>query len=194
VPDCASTLKHAGGERHRIRIWSAGASTGQEAYSLAMLVREFIDASNGALKDSQFSILASDISGQAIDAAKEGLYTKANVTRGISEPRLNRHFTRHGNGWSPNESLRRLVQFRRFNLMDSPADLGAFDLVLCRNVMIYFDEPARERICRGLNGVLQAGGWLAVGSAESLHASGGLHTVKFGRAIMYRKGAPRHVK
>jgi len=188
LPELTLLLKPAGGTRNRIRIWSAGASTGQEAYTLAMLVRELIDASSGKLRDHHFSILASDISGAALDSAEKGFYTKANVGRGVSEMRLNRHFVHRGNGWAANDSLRRLMEFRPFNLMHSPVDLGVFDLVLCRNVLIYFDEPTRERVSRGLNQVLQSGGWLGLGSAESLHASGGLHAVKLGRAVLYRKG------
>jgi chemotaxis protein methyltransferase CheR len=187
LPQCASALKSVGGGRSRIRIWSAGSSTGQEAYSLAMLIREFIDASNGGLKERHFSILASDISGEALDAAKEGVYTKAMVDRGLTEPRLRRHFARRGDRWVANDSLRHLVTFRYFNLLHSPADFGMFDLVLCRNVMIYFDETTRQRVCRNLHRTLQPGAWLAVGAAESISTSGDLHAVKLGRANLYRR-------
>lgn len=188
LPECAAALKHAGGGRSRIRIWSAGSSTGQEAYSLAILVREFIEASNGSLKEHHVSILASDISGEALDAAKEGIYSKAGVERGLSEPRLKRHFTRRGDRWIVNDSLRQLVQFRHFNLMDSPEEMGMFDLVLCRNVMIYFDEATRRKLCQGLYSVLQPGGWLALGSAESLYGMvERLETVLHAKTILYRK-------
>jgi chemotaxis protein methyltransferase CheR len=76
--------------------------------------------------------------------------------------------------------------------MHSPAGLGAFDLVLCRNVMIYFDQPTRERVCQSMNRVLQAGGWLALGAAESLSCDSGLKGVKFGRALLYRKPGAAH--
>ena len=86
------------------------------------------------------------------------------------------------------ESLRRLVQFRRFDLLGPPAELGAFDVILCRNVLIYFDEPTRRRVCHGLYGVLQAGGWLALGAAESLFGvNERFETVKLGRVLLYRK-------
>lgn len=186
LPACAVRRNSVGG-RSRLRIWSAGSSTGQEAYSLGMIAVEMIEASMGALTEHHFDILASDVSEEAVGMAKEGAYSKAAVDRGLSETRLKRHFTRHGDRWVANDGLRRMVKFRVFNLMDSPADLGSFDLVLCRNVMIYFDEPARRRVCRGLHQVLRGGGCLALGSAESLSDGTDLEHVKFGRAVIYRK-------
>src|SRR4029079_14320052 len=145
-------------------------STGQEAYSVAMLVREFI-ASNApcGLKESGISIVASDISEAAIETAKAGTYTQSELHRGISESRLRQHFHHRGSTWRIDESLGKMVQFRTFNLLHTTAELGAFDLILCRNVMIYFAEPLRRKICRALYGALQDGGWLALGSAESLY-------------------------
>jgi chemotaxis protein methyltransferase CheR len=187
LPELASTLKGGGG-RHRIRIWSAGTSTGQEAYSLAMVVREFIDGSRGSLHDHHFNIIASDISSEAIETAKAGSYSKADVDRGVSESRLRRYLTRRGDRWLVSDSLRPLVQFRKFNLLHPPAELGAFDLVLCRNVLIYFDEPTRARVCQGVHRVVNAGGWLALGSAESLYGiESDLETIKLGRAVVYHK-------
>lgn len=187
LPELASALQHGGG-RHRVRIWSAGTSTGQEAYSLAMLVRELIDGSRGSLHDHQFNILASDISSEAIESAKVGSYSKADVGRGLSESRLRRHLTRRGDRLLVNDSLRPLVQFRKFNLLHPPAELGAFDLVLCRNVLIYFDEPTRARVCRHVHRTLNAGGWLALGSAESLYGiDSDLKPIRLGRAVLYHK-------
>ena len=188
LPALAAALQRGGGGRHRVRIWSAGTSTGQEAYSLAMLVREFIDGSRGSLHDRHFNILASDISSEAIETAKAGSYSKADIDRGLSESRLRRHLTRRGDRWIVGDSLRQLVQFRQFNLLHPPTELGAFDLVLCRNVLIYFDEPTRARVCRGVHRVLNDGAWLALGSAESLYGiESDLHTIKFGRAVIYCK-------
>jgi chemotaxis protein methyltransferase CheR len=187
LPELASGLKRGAG-RHRIRIWSAGTSTGQEAYSLAMLVRQLIDTSRRAIDEHQFHILATDISAEAIEVARTGIYSKLEVDRGLSESHLRHHLVRHGDGWIVSESLRRLVQFRLFNLLDSPGDLGMFDLVLCRNVLIYFDEPTRERVGRSVHGVLRDGGWLALGSAESLGGiRRGIQSVKLGRAVVYHK-------
>jgi chemotaxis protein methyltransferase CheR len=80
------------------------------------------------------------------------------------------------------------VQFRQFNLLHSPAELGAFDLILCRNVLIYFDEPTRRRICEAFHGILQDGGWLVLGAAESLYGlDDRMEPVKVGKAMFYRK-------
>jgi chemotaxis protein methyltransferase CheR len=104
---------------------------------------------------------------------------------------LRRFFQRHGEGWQINEPPRRLVQFRTFNLLRAMAELGAFDLILCRNVLIYFDPPTRVQVCRGLRAALREGGWLALGAAESLSDAGiELQTVKSGRAFLYRRPAP----
>lgn len=186
LPERVAELRRSP-QRRCIRIWSAGTATGQEAYSLAMLVREFID-SHDALRDSQFELLASDISDAAIATAKAAAYSKAELARGVCETRLERHFRHHGGRWHVKDAVRRLVQFRRISLLQVPADLGPFDLVLCRNVLIYFDEPTRARVCRDLYRVLNKGGWLALGSAESLYGiDSGFENLKVGRAVLYRK-------
>ncbi len=189
LPECVKQLTQSGGKRHRIRIWSAGSSTGQEAYSLALLVRELVgDPGSQALKESQFSILASDISAEAITKGKAGCYNRSEVARGLSEEQLRSHFHHRAGCWTLDEQARRLVHFRQFNLLHSPAELGAFDLILCRNVLIYFDQPTRKRICQGLYEILYDGGWLVLGSAESLYGlSERMETVKVGRVLLYRK-------
>ncbi len=189
LPECMALLRQSRGSRHRIRLWSAASSTGQEAFSLAMLVREFIetDRSEG-LRENAFTILASDISAEALDVARAGRYSKSEVGRGLSEEQLHRYFYHRGDTWIVKEPVRRLVQFRQFNLLHSPADLGAFDIIFCRNVLIYFDEATRKRICRALCGILQEGGWLVLGAAESLQGiDDRLESEKIGRIIVYRK-------
>ena len=101
---------------------------------------------------------------------------------------LRRHFEPEGDRWMVKESLRSLVHFRRFNLLHSPAAFGAFDLILCRNVLIYFDEPTRKHVCQALYRVLHDGGWLALGAAESLYGiEDRMEDVKVGRMVLYRK-------
>lgn len=177
--------------RNGIRICSAGTSTGQEAYTLAIVVREFLISARGGLRDDAVKIVALDISGEAIDAARTGLYSRQELDRGLTQPRLGRFFEPRGlNAWQARDSLQGLIQFRTFNLLRNPAELGEFDLILCRNVLIYFDEPTRASVCRDLCSALTEGGWLAVGSAESLYGTGVvLDPVKFGRAFVYRKPA-----
>jgi chemotaxis protein methyltransferase CheR len=194
LPTCALTLGKFGqvGGRQRIRIWSAAAATGQEAYSVAMMVREFCAANADGPDETQFSILASDISTNAIQTAKAGRYNSAEVRRGLSDSRLHRHFYQRGERWCVSEPVRRLVQFRTFNLLHPPADLGggggAFDLILCRNVLIYFDDATRRKICRGLYTALHDGGWLALGSAESLYGMDvRFETLIQAKSVLYRK-------
>ena len=172
----------------RIRVLSAGSSTGQEAYSLAMLVREFATRENRKRSEFEWSILGIDISDDAVEAARIGLYSAMEVARGVSEDRVRRHFSRNGKGWAVHDDLRSIVQFRKFNLLESIVGLGLFDLILCRNVLIYFDDRTREGVCRSLSQVTRKGGWLAIGSAESLHGiDAGFEAGKHGRAILYRK-------
>jgi chemotaxis protein methyltransferase CheR len=188
LPEIATASKRADRAGRRVRIWSAGTSTGQEAYSLAMIVREYLDSGQRPSDQSDVSILASDISAEAIDVAKAGLYSTQEVQRGLSESRVRRFFRPHGDGWQVNDPLRRLVQFRTFNLLSSMAEVGTFDLILCRNVLIYFDEATRARVGRTLCAALKEGGWLALGSAESLYGAGDrFDLVKFGRAFVYRR-------
>ena len=189
LPERVAMLRHAGGKRHRIRMWSAASSTGQEAYSLAMLVQDFIEADGSQdVQEHQFTILASDISADALETAKAARYSRSAVARGLSEEQLRCHFHQRGDRWILSEPVRRLVRFRRFNLLHSPAALGAFDLILCRNVLIYFDEPTRRRICGAFYEILHDGGWLALGAAESLYGMDDrLETVQVGRMMLYRK-------
>lgn len=189
LPDCVQTLRCSGGRRHRIRIWSAGCSTGQEPYSVAMCVHEMLAAGTGdGAKESHFTILATDLSTEALEIAKAGRYREADVARGLSAELLARHFRRQGRQWIVDESLRRMVQFRRFDLLASSAPLGAFDVLLCRNVLIYFDAAARARVLEGLFSQLQVGGWLALGAAENLYGlRHQLERIRLGRAMFYRK-------
>ena len=186
LPPIAASARKDDAIRRRIRLLSAGSSTGQEAYSLAMVVQEFIDTRRRDWSDADFSITAIDISTEAVEMARTGLYSQMEVGRGLDEARIRRHFHREGAGWVIAEPLRRMVQFRTHNLLQSLTELGQFDLILCRNVMIYFDEATRQRVCQSLCGTMRAGGWLAVGSAESVHGMGvQLDTVRFGRAFFH---------
>lgn len=120
-----------------LRIWSAGCATGQEAYSIAMLLGEMkIEA----------EIVATDLSAAAIHRAQSGRYAGCEIERGLTPDLLDRHFRRDGGDWVVEESLRRRIVFRRFNLLDSFGWLDALDLVFCRNVLMYFDGGARDTV------------------------------------------------
>jgi chemotaxis protein methyltransferase CheR len=145
-----------------LRFWSAASSTGQEAYSLAMLLLE-----------EQFSswniqILATDFSLQVLERARAGLFQQIEVNRGLPAAQLVKHFRPSGLDWQLSEQVRRMVRFETIDLRTSMAPLGPFDLVFCRNVMIYFDNERKRKIMREIHKTLFRGGWLLLGGSESI--------------------------
>jgi chemotaxis protein methyltransferase CheR len=145
----------------KLRFWSAAASTGQEAYSLAMAL---IDE---GLKDWNIQILGTDFSSQVLERARNGKYHQIEVNRGLPTSLLVRHFTRAGVDWQLNEAVRRMARFETIDLRKSMRALGPFDLVFCRNVMIYFDADTKLKIMKEIHGTLFRGGWLMLGGAET---------------------------
>ncbi len=171
------------------RIWSAGCSTGQEPYSLAMAVSDYVSTNSSlALRPEQFRILATDVSAKSLSIAKEGRYSERDLDRGLSSELRSRHFQQQGEFWTANDHLKRLIEFRRINFIDRVPQLGPFEVILCRNVLIYFDTPTRQRLCDQFHQLLVPGGLLLLGSAESLY---GLSTPflseQIGTTIGYRK-------
>lgn len=148
-----------------IRIWSAACSTGQEVYSLAMMLVELLGASDRY----QIRILGTDISDAAVAAASRGVFSRLEVERGLSPDRLLRHFVPQGDGtWRVRDELRAMATFRTWNLTQDLGPLGRFDLILCRNVAIYFDEPTRKSLFDRMERVLEPDGALVIGATESL--------------------------
>lgn len=158
-----AVMKAKAGER-RLRIWCAAASTGQEPYSLAMLLKE----RSAELVGWRVEIIATDISPTVIDRAKAGLYSQFEVQRGLPIQLLVKYFDQKGDKWQIADSIRSMVQFRTQNLLRDFAPLGPFDVVFCRNVLIYFDEPTRidilQRIARSMN----RASFLMLGAAETV--------------------------
>ena len=155
------------GNRFRIRIWSGASSTGQEPYSIAMSIHEFCNANPGVRPD-QFEILATDISPSALMLAKLGRYDSAAVNRGLPDNLRNRYFHPDGNVWVANDDLKKLVTLRKFNLQDSMEPLGRFDIVFMRYVTIYFSEPFKQQIYKGVARLLAPEGNLIISAVESL--------------------------
>jgi chemotaxis protein methyltransferase CheR len=151
-------------DRKRIRIWCAAASTGQEPYSLAMI----LDEEMKKLAGWNIEILATDISGSALARAREGRYTQFEVQRGLPISYLLRYFANEGESWRISEYMRTKVQFEEFNLLTSFNRLGKFDIIFCRNVLIYFDLDMKKDVLRRLSGVLAKDGVLITGSAETV--------------------------
>ncbi|MCQ8277831.1 protein-glutamate O-methyltransferase CheR [Acetobacteraceae bacterium KSS8] len=148
----------------KLRIWSAAASTGQEAYSMAILVCEM----GAALTGRSVEIVGTDIARDALSRATEGLYSQFEVQRGLPARLLVKYFTKEDQGWRINRPLRDMVQFRSWNLLGDLAALGRFDVIFCRNVLIYFDQPTKARTLQAMSRLLADDGTLYLGGAETL--------------------------
>lgn len=169
----------------RVRIWSAGCATGEEPYTLAMVLAEALERHGGA--DAR--ILATDISPQALDAAQRGSYRMDRLD-GVDATRRRRWFLR-GTGRYAGQAmvhprLRELIAFRPLNLLEAWPMRGAFDAIFCRNVVIYFDKPTKERLFARFAGQLAADGYLFLGHSESLYGMSDAFRL-VGRTI-YRRG------
>ena len=147
-----------------LRIWSAASSSGQEAYSLAMLLAD----EPGGLGRRPLRILGTDISHEKVKRAKEGLFSQFEVQRGLSASMLVRHFTKTGSSYRISAALRAVVEFRTFNLLDNLAPLGTFDVVFCRNVLIYFDISTKSQVLEAIAKRMAPDGVLYLGGAETV--------------------------
>jgi chemotaxis protein methyltransferase CheR len=154
-------LKEDRRDTKKLRFWSAAASTGQEAYSLAMLLLE------SGLNGWNVQILGTDYSSQVLERARSGKYQQIEVSRGLPPSLVVKHFRRSGVDWQLSDPVRRMAVFESIDLRQSMRTLGPFDLVFCRNVMIYFDSGTRKKVLRELHGTLFRGGWLLLGGAET---------------------------
>lgn len=147
-----------------LRIWSAAASSGQEAYSLAMILSE----SRAVVGDRRLEILGTDLARDQLARARDGLYTQFEVQRGLPVQMLMRHFHREDAGWRISDALRAMVQWKEWNLLGDLRPLGRFDIVFCRNVLIYFDQPTKTRTLEAIAGQMPADGMLYLGGAETV--------------------------
>lgn len=151
-------------DRRTIRIWCAAASTGQEPYSLAICLKEAAHQ----LAGMRVEIIATDLSSEVLDKARNGIYSQFEVQRGLPIQMLLKYFTQKGELWQINADLRAMVQWRKLNLLENFSGLGTFDIVFCRNVLIYFDQPTKvdvlQRIARGI----APDGYLVLGAAETV--------------------------
>jgi chemotaxis protein methyltransferase CheR len=150
--------------RRRIRIWCAAAATGQEPYSLAISLKEMAQAVAGW----HIEIVATDFSTQVLEKAKAGIFSQFEVQRGLPIRLLIKYFNKVGDTWQINPDVRAMVQFRPFNLLHEFACLGRFDLVFCRNVLIYFDLDTKSRMLDRIARVTEPDGYLVLGAAETV--------------------------
>jgi chemotaxis protein methyltransferase CheR len=154
-------LKEERRDTKNLRFWSAASSTGQEAYTLAMMLLE-----NG-FADWNIQILGTDFSEKVVERARAGIYQQIEVNRGLPAALLVKYFKRSGLDWQLNEQVRKMVRFETIDLRKSMRTLGPFDLVFCRNVMIYFDDDTKRNIMKELHSTLFRDGWLLLGGAET---------------------------
>jgi chemotaxis protein methyltransferase CheR len=157
-------LTKARANRRSLRIWSAACSTGQEPYSIAMLLRE----AGQALAGWRAEIVATDLSQGVLEKSKAGLFSQFEVQRGLPIQMLVKYFTQVGELWQLNADIRGMVQHRQLNLLQDFSSLGTFDVIFCRNVLIYFDQDTKAAIFERLVKQLEPDGMLMLGAAESV--------------------------
>jgi chemotaxis protein methyltransferase CheR len=146
-----------------IRIWSAACSSGQEPYSIAMTLCEM-----ASLAGWKIEIVATDLSQEMLDRAEQGIYSQFEVQRGVDVHTLIKHFQQSGDRWHITPKVRRYVTFRPFNLLTDPVVLGRFDIVFCRNVLIYFDQPTKAQVLERIARQMPDDGMLYLGGAETV--------------------------
>lgn len=172
---------------HRIRIWCAGCSTGEEPYTIALLLAKLLP--DGAAS-WDVKVIGTDINTAALAAAREGRYGSRAVSL-LDDEDLLRYFQRDGSGWRVGELLRSLVEFRQHNLASDPAPAQRLDMVLCRNVLIYFDRRQMLDVIDGIHRSLVPGGWLLLGHSETLwRLYDGFELVRHDDAFLYRRHPP----
>jgi chemotaxis protein methyltransferase CheR len=156
-------LVQARAHRRALRIWCAASSTGQEPYSIAMYVREF-----AALAGWRVEIVATDLSHEVLEKSKAGIYSQFEVQRGLPIQMLVRYFTQIGELWQLNPDIRAMVTHRQLNLLADFSHIGTFDVIFCRNVLIYFDQDTKTNIFERLARSIEPDGVLTLGAAESV--------------------------
>ncbi|MCP4340265.1 MAG: protein-glutamate O-methyltransferase CheR [Desulfobulbaceae bacterium] len=148
----------------KIKIWSAASSTGQELYSIAIVINELLKGSS----DYSFTLSGTDISDAAVAQASYGKYNRFEIERGLDRKYLQKYFTLFGDSWKIKDEIRAMANFRKLNLLEPFTNLGKFDIIFCRNVAIYFTLADRKKLFNKLADSLSDDGYLVIGSTESL--------------------------
>lgn len=171
----------------RVRIWSAACSTGQEPYSLSMVITEYLQSKPGSLPANGIEILGTDISPTVLEQARTGCYDDASVARGLSLERKQRFFKHTNNCWRIIDPIRERIAFREMNLMQGYAALGRFDIIYCRNVLIYFSAELKRDILSRMAKALNPGGYLILGGSESItNYSEEFELVRWRNGVIYK--------
>ena len=183
-------MLQARASRRALRIWCAASSTGQEPYSIAMCLKEI----GAALAGWRIEILATDLSQGVLEKSKAGIFSQFEVQRGLPIQMLVKHFTQVGELWQLNADIRAMVQHRQLNLLQDFSHLGTFDVIFCRNVLIYFDQDAKAGIFDRLARVIEPDGVLTLGAAESVVGISDAFKPFPERRGLYRPNAARAVR
>lgn len=155
-------------DRKSLRIWSAACSTGQEPYSIAMSLAEIIPD----METWNIEILATDISDTVLKQARTGKFNQFEIQRGLPPRMMEKYFVKSDKGWTVCERIRKCVRFENFNLLDRMTHLGIFDMILCRNVLMYFSEETKQRILANMVNRLSTNGFLFMGTTERVKSDG----------------------
>lgn len=173
----------------KVRIWSAASSTGQEPYSIAMLIHEFCHTNrHRGIRTEDFEILSSDISVEVLKQAMAGEYNSIEIGRGLPSPLRDKFFSQEDGKWYIAEQIREMVEFRQINLVHPITMLGGFDVIFCRNVLIYFDDATKSSILDQFSQMLTNDGALILGSTENtFQMTQEFESVRHGQTLVYRK-------
>jgi len=170
----------------QLRIWSAASSSGQEAYSISMTIQEYLSSRPGSLPNN-IQLIGTDISPTMLRDASEATYDKMSLSRGISEDRKKRFFMPQGDKWRVRPEIKARVSFRELNLLNNFAILGKFDIIFCRNVLIYFSSELKSDILNRMAQCLNPGGYLFLGGSESPNSySDAFEMVRTPKGVVYR--------
>jgi len=150
--------------KRSFRIWSAASSSGQEAYSLSMIIKE----ESAKLPGWKTEIVGTDISHEMLEKARAGVYSQFEVQRGLPVQMMVKYFKKNNETWQIDPAIRQMVQFREYNLLHDLKPLGQFDVVFCRNVLIYFDQPTKTKVLENISKILPDDGLLYLGGAETV--------------------------
>lgn len=171
----------------QVRIWSAACSTGQEPYSLSMMVQEYLMSKPGSLPANAVQIIGTDISPRVLEIAKSGSYEGVAVSRGLPQERQSRFFQETSSGWEVGKDIKQRVTFRELNLMQNYTLMGRFDIIYCRNVLIYFSTELKRDILSRMAKCLNPGGYLVLGGSESIsNYSDAFDLIRWRNGVIYQ--------
>jgi chemotaxis protein methyltransferase CheR len=174
------------GSKKTIRIWSAACSTGQEPYSIAMIIHEFSRA-NPLFHPSKVEIIATDISPTVLFLAKAARYDTLSISRGLPDEFRSRYFEQNGKVWLLKDTIKNMVSFKKLNLQEDFSSLGHFDIVFCRNVLIYFSDEFKKDVLNRMASRLKPDGFLIVGASESVSNYSSIFSMlTYERALYYK--------